>query len=82
MTDKPEDVESVMKSIEDTFALAELEKRALVAVAVAEVAGTVLRAALDRGIPYEMAKEMAQDYWVSEMAPTIEVVHHLEEDEE
>ncbi|WP_340376575.1 hypothetical protein U5640_16650 [Streptomyces sp. SS7] len=82
MNDKPEDLESVMKSIESDFAVAELEKRALTAVAVAEVAGTVLRAALNSGIPYEMAKEMAQDYWVSEMAPAVEVVHHLAEDDE
>jgi hypothetical protein len=82
MSDTPESFESVMKSIENDFAIAELEKRAHVAVAIAGVAGAVLREALDNGIPYEMAKEMAQDYWHSEMAPAIEVVHHLVEDDE
>ncbi|MCW2870333.1 hypothetical protein [Actinacidiphila oryziradicis] len=64
-----ENVASVMNSIEIEFLLAELEKRGCFAVAIAQVAGAVHRSALESGVPYNLATEMAQDYWNSEMIP-------------
>ncbi|MFK0231247.1 hypothetical protein ACIQUL_36390 [Streptomyces sp. NPDC090303] len=68
-----EDFESVIRAIEGDFAIAEAEKRGNFAVCIAHVAGVVMKSALDSGVPYELAQEMARDYWNSEMIP-IEVL--------
>jgi hypothetical protein len=63
------DIDAVMGEIEEKMAVAQLEKRGAMAVCVASIAAMVMREALAGGVPYSLAKEMAEDYWKSEMAP-------------
>ncbi|MFC9591491.1 hypothetical protein ACFTUC_17085 [Streptomyces sp. NPDC056944] len=64
-----EDFDSLMRSIEGDFAIAEAEKRGNFAICIAHVAGAVMKTALEGGVPYSLAQEMARDYWNSEMIP-------------
>lgn len=86
MTDKNPEAESIISDIEQRMALANLEKRGEYAAGIAIISGDILKLALAAGVPYNLAREMASDFWKSEMlADTIAGLlrsAELEDDEE
>ncbi|WP_435270899.1 hypothetical protein [Streptomyces sp. 1222.5] len=86
MTDKNPEAESIISDIESQMALANLSKRGEYAAGIAILAGDILKLALAAGVPYNLAREMASDFWKAEMlADTIAGLlrsAELEDDEE
>lgn len=84
MTEKHEDADAILASIESQMAFATLEKRAEYAAGVAVLSGDILKIALSSGVPYALAEEMATDFWKTEMlADTIAgLFRHVEEEDE
>ncbi|MFC9231323.1 hypothetical protein ACFTZI_20555 [Streptomyces decoyicus] len=77
--------QSLFIELEDQFNEALVEKRAAFAVGVAGVAGLVYRSAVSEGVPADLAKTFAAEYWDREMnpaaVPTTSVFDLDEEDE-
>ncbi|MET8164719.1 hypothetical protein ABZT34_10740 [Streptomyces sp. NPDC005329] len=65
--------QSFFNELEEQFNEALMEKRASVAVSVAGVAGLVYRSAVAEGVPSDLAKAFAAEYWDREMNPPIVV---------
>jgi hypothetical protein len=65
--------QSFFNDLESQFNEALMEKRASVAVNVAGVAGLVYRSAVAEGVPSDLAKAFAAEYWDREMHPPIVV---------
>lgn len=86
MTDKFEDANTIISDLESQMALANLIKRGEYAAGIAVLSGGVLKSALESGVPYGMAEEMAGDFWKAEMlADTVAGLLRnveLEEDDE
>lgn len=62
-----EDADSIISSIENQMAIANLEKRGEYAAGIAILSGDILKVALVAGVPYSLAREMASDFWKAEM---------------
>ncbi|MFF8629647.1 hypothetical protein [Streptomyces werraensis] len=62
-----ESADNIMADLEAQMAVANLERRGLYAAAIAVLAGDILRNALQAGVPYPLAKEMAADFWKTEI---------------
>ena len=62
-----ESADKIMADLEAQMAIANLRKRGLYASAIAIIAGDILRSALASGVPYNLAREMAEDFWKAEM---------------
>lgn len=81
-----ESADSILADIESQMALAKLEQRGLYAVGIAIVSGDILKHALMSGVPYNLAREMAADFWKAEMlADTVAALLRdveLEEDDD
>jgi hypothetical protein len=86
MTERYEDVNSVMADIESQMALVKLAQRGEYAAGIALLSGDILKTAVASGVPSHMAEEMAADFWKAEMlADTVAALLRdatLEEDEE
>ncbi|MFF4245259.1 hypothetical protein ACFYY2_12395 [Streptomyces sp. NPDC001822] len=67
MTEKYEDANSIISDLESQMARANLIKRGEYAAGIAVLAGAVLKSALEAGVPYALAEEMAGDFWKAEM---------------
>ncbi|MEU1176523.1 hypothetical protein ABZ464_02540 [Streptomyces sp. NPDC005820] len=82
----PNPFQSFFNELEDQFNEALMEKRASVAVSVAGVAGLVYRSAVAEGVPADLAKAFAAEYWDREMNPPVVVeggpLFDLDEDDE
>ncbi|WP_170127747.1 hypothetical protein, partial [Streptomyces eurocidicus] len=46
-----------------------IEQRGVAALTFARIAGALYVEAIGAGVPHDLAKEMATDYWVKEMHP-------------
>lgn len=81
-----ENAEAIMSELETQMAFANLEKRGTYAAGIAVLAGDILRAAVASGVPYNLAREMAADFWKAEMlADTVAALireANLEEDDD
>ncbi|WP_406153608.1 hypothetical protein OH797_32060 [Streptomyces anulatus] len=74
----------IFDELETQFSAALLEKRGVYAVAIAGVAGAVYRSAVSEGVPADLAKAFAAEYWDREMNPpaAATALFELDEDEE
>ncbi|MGW5773074.1 hypothetical protein ACWEVY_28475 [Streptomyces longwoodensis] len=67
MTEKHPEADSIMAELETEMAIANLGRRGKYVAAIAVMSGDILSVALAAGVPYPLAKEMAEDFWKSEM---------------
>lgn len=85
MNDNTESADEILADIEAQMAVAKLEQRGLYAAAIAILSGDIMKNALAAGVPYNLAREMAADFWKAEMlADTIAALlrdAELEEDD-
>ncbi|WP_326827394.1 hypothetical protein [Streptomyces sp. NBC_01751] len=81
-----EDANTIISDLESQMALVNLIKRGEYAAGIATLSGEILKSALEAGVPYAMAEEMAGDFWKAEMlADTVAGLLRnveLEEDDE
>ncbi|MYX26019.1 hypothetical protein GTY75_04935 [Streptomyces sp. SID8381] len=84
MTDKHPEADSIMAELETEMAIANLGRRGKYVAAIAVMAGDILTVALAAGVPYALAKEMATDFWKSEvlMDTLSGLIREAEEDDE
>jgi hypothetical protein len=86
MSDNHDEAEAILSSLENEMALSNLSKRGEYAAGIAHFAGMVLKTALEAGVPYNLAREMASDFWKAEMlADTIAALlidSNLDEDDD
>ncbi|MEV5677489.1 hypothetical protein [Streptomyces sp. NPDC052179] len=84
MTEKYEDADTIISDIESRMALVNLVRRGEYAEGIAALSGDVMKSALEAGIPYAMAEEMASDFWKAEMlADTVAgLLHNVETEED
>ncbi|MEU3825195.1 hypothetical protein AB0F36_07695 [Streptomyces sp. NPDC029080] len=78
----PNPFEAIFGELEDQFNEALMEKRASIAVSVAGVAGLVYRAAVAEGVPADLAKVFAAEYWEREMHPPVIASAYAFEDQD
>ncbi|MFJ8699426.1 hypothetical protein [Streptomyces ardesiacus] len=67
MNDNTESADEILADIEAQMAVAKLEQRGLYAAAIAILSGDIMKNALASGVPYNLAREMAADFWKAEM---------------
>lgn len=82
MNENENPFQEIVNELEDQFGAALLEKRGAFAVAVAAIAGIVYREAVANGVPADLAKAMAAEYWESETSPAYVVTMDQEDDDE
>ncbi|MGI5531552.1 hypothetical protein ACQEVX_30490 [Streptomyces syringium] len=61
--------EELVSSIEAEMDQALIERRGAAALMFVRIAGALYAEAIGAGVPHDLAKEMATDYWVKEMHP-------------
>ncbi|MFE5092058.1 hypothetical protein ACFRCI_17090 [Streptomyces sp. NPDC056638] len=72
MSDK-EEFAALFSGIEEELNASRLEKQGVYAVAAARITGMVYGDALASGVPADLSKEMATDFWASVMGITYTV---------
>ncbi|WP_170127721.1 hypothetical protein, partial [Streptomyces eurocidicus] len=56
-----------------------IEQRGVAALTFARIAGALYVEAIGAGVPHDLAKEMATDYWVKEVHPSAAVLEEGDE---
>ncbi|MBD0739865.1 hypothetical protein [Streptomyces sp. CBMA29] len=72
--------EELIKGLNEDFNDALMQQRAAAAVLVGQVAGIVYVQAIANGVPADLAKAFAAEYWALEMTPVTFVADDEEED--
>ncbi|MEU2513751.1 hypothetical protein [Streptomyces syringium] len=67
MPDNSDGFEELVAGIEAEMDQALIERRGAAALMFVRIAGALYTEAIGAGVPHDLAKEMATDYWVKEM---------------